>query len=540
MVQVTETVDTAPSLSTIASDLPAARSEAREPSSNRALYGTLLALITVLAAVLRFHALTAKSFWLDEGISIEFARLPWPQFLHVMWSGEGNMALYYLLLRFWLAIGSSEGFIRGLSVLFSVATIPLTFSLGARLFGRRVGLVAALLLSVNAYHIRYAQEARAYAMVVFFAVLATWLFERNLHEPSSARWEIYGVVCALSTYCHFFGALLVPAHAAALLFWRWDDIPWRKFTRSLLVFGAMVFPIAIFVLKAGTYHISWIRPMDSDSLLYSGFTFTGNYGRPLLALDLLAIGFAALGACRARRRGERVSEAWGYALLFSWLVVPFALVMTISLVKPIFVLRFLSFCLPALLLLVAVGISRLRPAPLAWALCAAISVCSLLGDRTYYRYDFDLYRQDWRAVAAYIFDRAQPGDNIFFYYSSGEAPFNYYSSQQKASLLRPKPLQEHWLKTGDGQDPSGQKLEDLVTVPGTNQLAAPPVGNRVWLVLMPVSGSKQEADMGRAVRNWLSNGHPPVDVQSFMPLGVVLFDRSAAGSLPGTRASSTR
>src|ERR1700692_4655526 len=105
---------TAPSLSTTSSDSRVGRSAAEESSWNFALYGKLLAVITVLAATLRLHALTAKSFWLDEGISIEFARLPWPQFLHVMWSGEANMALYYLLLRFWLAIGSSEGFIRGL------------------------------------------------------------------------------------------------------------------------------------------------------------------------------------------------------------------------------------------------------------------------------------------------------------------------------------------------------------------------------------------------------------------------------------------
>ena len=532
---------TAPALAPISSDSPTVRSAAEKSSWNVALYGALLALITVLAAVLRLHALTAKSFWLDEGISIEIARLPWPQFLHVMWSGEANMALYYSLLRFWLAIGSSEGFIRGLSVLFSVATIPLIFSLGARLFGHRVGLLAALLLAINAYHIRYAQEARAYAMVVFFAVLATWLLERNLREPSSAQWEIYGVVCALTTYCHFFGAILVPAHAISLLFWRWDDIPWRKFARSLLVFGAMISPIAIVIVKAGTNHLSWIRPTDSDSLLYFGFNFTGNYGRPLLALDLLAIGSAALGACRVRRSGERANNAWGYALLFSWLVVPLALVFMASLVRPIFVPRFVSFCLPALLLLVAVGIGRLRPAALSWALCAAIAVCCLLGDRTYYRYDFDLYRQDWRAVAAYIFDRAQPGDSIFFYYSAGEAPFNYYSSQQKDASLRPKSLHEHWLKTGDGQDPSDQKLGYLVTIPGTNLQAAPPVGNRVWLVLMSLTGSKQEADTERAVSKWLSNGRPQVDAQSFMPLGVALFDRNAAGSFPaGIRASGRR
>ena len=75
------------------------------------------------------------------------------------------MGVYFLLLHFWLMLGSSLGFLRGLSVLFSVATIPVIYALGARLFGRNAGLIAAWLLAINAFHIRYAQEIRGYAMV---------------------------------------------------------------------------------------------------------------------------------------------------------------------------------------------------------------------------------------------------------------------------------------------------------------------------------------------------------------------------------------
>src|SRR3981189_188210 len=95
----------------------------------------LLPLITLVAAVLRFHAITAKMFWFDEAISVEIARLPWQQFFYVLRHREINMALYYVLLHFWLAMGSTEGFIRGPSVLFSVATVPAFYSLCARIFG---------------------------------------------------------------------------------------------------------------------------------------------------------------------------------------------------------------------------------------------------------------------------------------------------------------------------------------------------------------------------------------------------------------------
>ena len=510
-------------------------------SSRFGLYAILLALVTVLAAIMRLHSLTAKSFWLDEGFSIGFARLSWPQFLHTIWSGrtvwfgEIYMLLYFFLLRLWMTFGNSEGFVRGLSVLFSVATIPIIYFLGARLFGRRAGLLAAALLAVNAYHIRYAQEARGYAMLVFFAVLATWLFARNLQEPSSAHWGMYAVVCALTTYSHFFGALLVPAHAISLLSWERDKIPWRKFLGSLLAYGAMIIPIMIFLSGLGRSGepISWIPPLQPDSLLVLGVDFTGVYGSTLLALDVLAIGIAALGAARTRMSTEHTNYAWGYTLLFAWLVTPVVITLTVSLVKPIFLPRYLSLCIPALLLLVAVGIGRLRPAVLAWGLFIAISACSVLGDLRYYQSDFEMQRQDWRALTSYVYDHSKPGDSIFFCDPGGEPPFEYYSWLRNSASLRPKTLRSQLREDGNGPIPTDLKLDGLVDVPGTNFRIQPPDGGRVWLVLMSLSGSMQEYQRGVAVTNWISIGRQRVDERDFTPLKVILFERSA-NSLPAT------
>jgi hypothetical protein len=374
-------------------------------------------------------------------------------------------------------------------------------------------------------------------MVVFFAVLATCLLAKNLQEPSSAHWGIYAVVCALTTYSHFYAVLLVPAHAISLLSWRRDEIPWRKVVGSLLAFGVMVVPIAIFifaiyVLKTGSPPKLWFPPLQSDSLLLLGVDFSGVYGRTLLSLDVLAVGIAALGAARVRRGGEHTGNAWGYTLLFSWLVAPVVTVVTVSLVKPLFVPRFLSFCLPALLLLVAVGISRFRPVILSWGLLVAISTCSIFADVRYYQYDFEMPRQDWRVANSYVFEHAQPGDSIFFCEPAGEAPFGYYSRLQKSTSLTPRTLHAHWLEIERGLNPVDLKPEDLVAVPGTNLRATPPMSSRVWLVIMWLSGSKEESEKAKAVGKWLSKGRKQVDAQEFELLSVVLFDRNATSSLP--------
>src|ERR1700733_3288624 len=147
--------------------------------STSALDLSLLAVITGVAAALRFHSLATKSFWFDEGVSVAIARLDWYNFARILWRREANMSLYYLLFRGWLHFGRSEFFVRSLSVCFAVASIPVIYLLGRRLFDARVGLLAAALLAVNAYHVQYSQDARSYSLMVFLCSLSSLYFLKS-------------------------------------------------------------------------------------------------------------------------------------------------------------------------------------------------------------------------------------------------------------------------------------------------------------------------------------------------------------------------
>src|ERR1700685_1121239 len=146
-----------------------------------------LALLTLAATVLRFLFLARKPFWFDECFSVEVARLSWHDFGCLLWRREANMSLYYLMLRGWLHFGSSPFFVRSLSVIVSLATLPAIFWLARKLFDSRVALIAVALISFNAYHIRYAQEARSYSLFVLLATLASGFFVAAFREPSSPK-----------------------------------------------------------------------------------------------------------------------------------------------------------------------------------------------------------------------------------------------------------------------------------------------------------------------------------------------------------------
>src|SRR5579859_3235130 len=99
-----------------------------------AISGLLLA-----AAGLRLFHLGSKSLWVDECASLVFAQQSWSAFWKTMWQGEANMLTYYLLLRGWIHLGSTEFIVRALSVIPAVATVFVVWRLGTRLFSTRAG-----------------------------------------------------------------------------------------------------------------------------------------------------------------------------------------------------------------------------------------------------------------------------------------------------------------------------------------------------------------------------------------------------------------
>jgi len=237
------------------------------------LHRLVLSLLLGAAAVVRFHCLACKNFWFDECFSIEIARVDWRNFLHLMWWREANMSLYYLMLRAWLHLGQSPPFIRSLSVLVSAATLPAIYWVGKLLYERRVALIATALLAFNAYSVRYAQEARSYALFTLLATLSSgflisWLRQTRADlrsQSATSRFESlrrwgYIIASILAVYTHFYALLLLAVHWIALA-----RVDHRHKPASILmrwtwgIIGTALFPLLVFVAKTGAGPIRWIQ-----------------------------------------------------------------------------------------------------------------------------------------------------------------------------------------------------------------------------------------------------------------------------------------
>ncbi|MGO9642691.1 MAG: glycosyltransferase family 39 protein [Candidatus Acidiferrales bacterium] len=475
--------------------------------------------VTLLAAALRLHALAAKSFWYDEGLSVQVARLSWPDFARALWFREGNMSLYCLLLRGWMLLGSSESWLRSLSVLFGVATIPVLYSLGRRLFGSRVGIAAATLMTVNVAHVAYSQQARSYSLTVFCVTLGMLCFVRYVECGGTSYGGAWCIASALSVYAHFFAGLVVLAEFLSLFFLRRSDFSWSGFFRYVRYWAYMLVPAAAIVLFGGGGQLTWLSPLTRTYFAYFVTHLIGNGGYWLALLYGAALILAGRAVWNVARKEGRSTQLWRHALAWLAWIVPIGLVVLAGLWRPLFLLRYLLICLPGLFLVAAVGICRLKWNWMAGLSVVVIAALSLQGVRSYYARDFDLNRDDWRDAARALLAQAQPGDAALFYVPIGRMTYEYYRSLDGKTAGPEVLYPAHAPGRVDYRDfivePLGESLQGV-------RLDAP----RVWLVLDLTETPSGPDPTSLLLRNWCEASHPRVlDDEKFPGIELLLLSK---------------
>jgi len=152
----------------------------------------LLLAIVALGGFLRFHQIGSKGLWLDEAFSVWLGWRPIGEMLSWLIRIDQHPPLYYTLLHFWMVLGDDAATVRALSALCGTLTIPVIYLLGCRLADdddgdSKVGLLAALILAVSPFHVRFAQETRMYTLLTLNASLALYALARLLTDPRSAK-----------------------------------------------------------------------------------------------------------------------------------------------------------------------------------------------------------------------------------------------------------------------------------------------------------------------------------------------------------------
>ncbi|MEU5087933.1 glycosyltransferase family 39 protein [Streptomyces sp. NPDC021356] len=391
------------------------------------------------------------SMWRDESVTYQVAHRSTRELWHLLGHIDAVHGLYYLLMHAVFALW--DGGLTALrlpSVLATAVAAAGVGVIGARLAGRRTGVLAGLVFVLLPVTQQYAQEGRSYALVTAAVTWATYLFVRALDSTRRRWWAGYAAALALACRLHEFAVLALAAHGLTLWRLRVPRRVWRRWAVASAAVIVVLLPLAAVSARQAERQLGWLgRPSPAMWLQYAAVAVAC----ALLAGLLLrrtardgSGGMSAMGGtdgmrgrggtggmrgvggtgCATSDTGGDDGDA-GRRPLLVWLglwlaVAPAGLLMTVSLVKPWYVDRYVIYGMTGAALLAGAALdralaARLRsaPAPRALVVClsAAAAVAVLLPWSLAVRSP-ESRKDDAVAVSRAVGRLARPGDAVLF------------------------------------------------------------------------------------------------------------------------------
>ncbi|MEL7035615.1 MAG: glycosyltransferase family 39 protein [Cyanobacteria bacterium J06592_8] len=405
-----------------------------------------ISIVMGLAIILRLYQLNTESVLYDEMLSIRDTENFYFSFPYIR-------PLYFMILKFWMQFGSSDAWLRSISVIFGTGAIWLTYRLGCRVVGQATGVIAALMMALSPLFINHSQEIRMYGLIKFLSVGGTLALCHFLERPSFVSLGIW-TVARIGLLLSNANNVLILLPDTILLAWQYRK-QWRWLLISAMSMGLICLaflPVVIALTSGGSYDnymestvAEYSKPglilvlgeltqmtvywpmrhllnsnkvilennqLSDDSLLsnllstqtlsllfYAGFT-----------LVLIAVmGMAIFSLIADQKRSEKLR--W----VAAWAILPTACTLILSYISnPIWKPRYLLFVDPYFLILLATGFMVIwhwrRFLALFIAIAYFIAVSG--GLNSYYT---TLYRTDWKGAIASITINEQPNDAIMVY-----------------------------------------------------------------------------------------------------------------------------
>ncbi len=399
----------------------------------------------VVTLAVMLWGIQGASYSRDESATMSAVLRPYHGLLRMLGNVDAVHGPYYALM--WPIVrlfGPGELATRLPSALAMAIAAAAIFGLGRRLVSPPAGLAAGLVFAILPQVDLYGQTVRPYAMATALAATASCLLVRAMQDAADGdlrrmrAWLLgYGVTLAALGYMHIYGLLLAAAHVLPVAR-SWIRHPGGRAGRSLaltwlvIVVGAVAAVSPVMASLRGQIHPGGMRAnpvsvSDLSRLMIGPAPMAAAAGLAVLC----AIAVSAI-AGRARLRASWPGEL--FVLCVPWLIMPAAILIVVSsLFAPVFVFRYVLFCIPAVALLVGAGLAALgwRAGTAALAIVVALALPTLLQVRTAGGHGDDIRGAD-RIVAANV----RPGDAMLYQTINEPVEMAYpYGLQQLTNIV---------------------------------------------------------------------------------------------------------
>jgi mannosyltransferase len=407
-----------------------------------------LILLIWLASLLRFYKLGERSLWYDEAASVRnvMALLnlsPYEDWgLLGMLKTERVPPLYFFYLAPFYQLSHREWSMRVASVLFGIATIPLMYHFGARLFNRTVALIGALLLTFSPLHIFYSQDLRPYPLFLFFSIAIFYFSSLVLEKDRNIYYAGLVIVSVLGIYTYTY--ILFPLFIVNLYFVLRCGANWHLLRRWLLshltiiILSIPEFYHTVYHIAAGSTKLSDF-PFGWRSIIATPYLFTvGRVFFPtrsnlaLIVMQGAVFGGGLFAGVWALWRGK-VSERRPLSFFVAGAITYLAICIISFSLMPLFDearINYIIFFLPFYYLLVAKGWTYLSSPTLTKAMVSLAVLFSLVSIYPFYFDWVQVGKGSFREAALYVRRNFEQNDVVYHVSGQSYLSFAYYFDWQ--------------------------------------------------------------------------------------------------------------
>ncbi|MFD3838003.1 hypothetical protein ACFWWC_17345 [Streptomyces sp. NPDC058642] len=371
---------------------------ARRPSPSPGKAVVVIAPMSLTIALGLWGIRRHDTMWGDESVTYQLAHRDLSQIWQTAQHADLVHALYYTVMHELFGLfGPGLLTLRLPSVLAMSVAASGVGLLALRLAGPRAGLLAGLVFPLLPQVQKYAQEGRSYAMVCALVTWATYALVVSVPHRTRWRWAVYGLTMLLACLLHEFAVLALVAHGVTLVVSRVPRPVLRAWGVAAAGVVAGLLPLAI--CSAGqSGQLSWI-------------------GGPVRLRYLLVV--AVLGvACARAPLGVRGPVRLS-ALAVPILVLPGLLLLTASLVKPLFVDRYVLYSNVGVALLLGAWMDhfhrRQQSSRITWiAAVAVLATLAALVPPSLSLRTPQSRSNDVTAIGAAVRKEGRPGDGLLY------------------------------------------------------------------------------------------------------------------------------
>jgi uncharacterized membrane protein len=349
------------------------------------------AAATFVYIFLRLWNATQSCLFFDEIFSVHAALLPWQEMFRFLAEDLIHPPLFYVLLKFWIALGGETlVWLRLFSIFWmTLAILPLVLLCRELRFKFAETLTALALLAVNGSLIKYSQEVRMYSVLFCLALFSLLFFIRYLNRTEKLVFGALLLTNLLLVYTHYFGWLVVASQFVAIIFWRRELL--FRFCTGLAALILSFAPWALMVLAAAQtnsgvgQNIGWMQKPVLKVVLSFVFSLHEPFYYQQLSTEapnflLVSLPFSFVCICAIFWLLFRQNDS-PLRLLFAFAALPLALAFLASWILPysIWGTRHLIIVFAPYALLAAAALNRPRPNVLKIAASSLLAALVLLG-----------------------------------------------------------------------------------------------------------------------------------------------------------------